>query len=125
MNHLHPVIMAEVERAVADHPDSLITLINPGGVFLYASPSAEHLLGWKPEDVLGRPFMEYVEPADINHLMLAVQDAMLNDRSVDVSMRARKKSGGYQLMRGYSWKLIDPTTDEILILARAEILTED
>jgi PAS domain S-box-containing protein len=122
MNHLHPAVMAEVERTAADHPDSLVTLINSGGVFLYASPSAAKLLGWKPEDVLGRPFMEFVEPADINHLMLAVQDAMLNERSVAVSMHARKKSGGYQLMRGYSWKLVDPITDEILILARAEVI---
>jgi PAS domain S-box-containing protein len=120
MSHPHPDIIAEAARTAAAHPKALVTLIDVSGIFHYVSESAVSLVGYEPREAIGKPFIQFVDPTYIDHLALAIQDALLNERSVTITMRAKVKSGGFRALRGFAQKLVDPATDEIFILSRAE-----
>jgi PAS domain S-box-containing protein len=122
MSNPHADILAEAARTAAAHPKALVTLIDLDGVFHYVSPSAVTIVGFTPAEAIGRPFIEFVDPAYIDHLALAIQDALLNEQSVAITMRSKVKSGGYRTLRGFARRLIDPDTEEIFLLSQAEAI---
>src|SRR5829696_396677 len=114
------VIMDEVKRVEAEHPQALVTLLTPLGKIIYTAPACESLIGYTAAELTGRNFAQYIHPGDIPHALLALQDAMLNEQSVEVAARARHKHGKYMKVRGFAWKVIDPTTDQVYLLSCSE-----
>src|SRR6266536_2435181 len=113
MSHPHPDILAEATRIAATHPKALVTLIDLNGIFHYVSPSAVALVGYEPAEAVGKPFIGFVDPAYIDHMALAIQDALLNEQSVAITMRSKVKSGGYRTFHGFARRITDPDTEEI------------
>ena len=64
------------------HASDLITVIGLDGTISYQSPSIERLLGYAPDDVMGRPFAELVHPSDGSRVreMLADGAAVADDQ---------------------------------------------
>ncbi|MBY0118675.1 PAS domain S-box protein [Paenibacillus xylanexedens] len=54
----------EKYQVLADHAQDLITTCAKDGELLYVSPSVYTLLGYKPEEVIGRSFKDYCYPGD-------------------------------------------------------------
>jgi diguanylate cyclase (GGDEF)-like protein/PAS domain S-box-containing protein len=51
-------------RLLAENASDLITSIDPNGVRTYVSPSCRTLLGFEPEELVGRPAIDIVHPDD-------------------------------------------------------------
>ena len=52
-------------RALIENAQDLTSLATPEGVILYLSPSAEHILGYVPDDMIGRDaFAHTIHPDD-------------------------------------------------------------
>jgi PAS domain S-box-containing protein len=50
-------------RLIAEHTSDVISLIDlKTGHYIYTSPSVENALGWRPDEVIGRPFGGFSEP---------------------------------------------------------------
>jgi PAS domain S-box-containing protein len=82
-------------RLLAENVRDMISRHNPDGVFLYASPSCRPLLGYKPEDLLGRSLTEYVHPEDLRGILRhhpTLFDALAAGA---VAYRVRKSDGTY------------------------------
>ncbi|MEK4272065.1 PAS domain S-box protein [Paenibacillus sp. FSL R7-0026] len=54
----------EKYQVLADHAQDLITTCATDGELLYVSPSVYTLLGYKPEEVIGKSFKDYCYPGD-------------------------------------------------------------
>jgi PAS domain S-box-containing protein len=82
-------------RLLAENVRDMISRHNSDGVFVYASPSCRALLGYKPEDLLGRSLTEYVHPEDLRGILR--QHSTLFDALAagTVAYRARKSDGTY------------------------------
>jgi diguanylate cyclase (GGDEF)-like protein/PAS domain S-box-containing protein len=52
-------------RLLAENAGDLITSIDPHGIRTYVSPSCRTLLGYEPEELIGRKAVEIVHPEDI------------------------------------------------------------
>lgn len=52
-------------RSIIESVSDFISIIQPDGEIRYPSPSVETLLGLKPEDVTGQPFIALVHPEDV------------------------------------------------------------
>ena len=61
------------------HASDLITVLDPELRVTYQSPSVERVLGYSSDDVLGRPFTDFVATADRVRLARLVSDAMAAD----------------------------------------------
>ncbi len=57
------------------HASDLITVIGPDGTITYQSPSIERLLGYDPEDVVGRRFDELLHHSDGDRVREMLADA--------------------------------------------------
>ena len=51
-------------RLIAEHSGDVIVLTDMEGMLRYVSPSAERVLGWRPEDMIGRCTTEFVYSED-------------------------------------------------------------
>lgn len=62
----------------------------------------EKVLGWKPAEVEGRPFIEFVHPDDVGRATRAGRKALLRGPLTGLEIRLRHRDGGY---RNIEWSL--------------------
>ncbi|MFM6195159.1 MAG: PAS domain S-box protein [Planktothrix sp.] len=55
----------QLYRLMADHSTDLISRHTPEGIYLYASPASRSLLGYEPEELVGRSADELFHPEDL------------------------------------------------------------
>jgi PAS domain S-box-containing protein len=52
-------------RSIAERAFDIILLIDDGGRITYASPALQQIMGYDPDEVTGKTFLEFVSPADL------------------------------------------------------------
>jgi PAS domain S-box-containing protein len=52
-------------RALIDHAQDVVGVLAPDGTILYESPAVERVLGFRPEELEGRPGLAFVHPDDV------------------------------------------------------------
>jgi PAS domain S-box-containing protein len=55
-------------RSVLQHGTDIFTILEADGTIRYVSPSIERVLGYKPEELLGRDAFDYVHPEDLERV---------------------------------------------------------
>src|SRR5690242_21688020 len=58
------VYLAAFQQLVLERSHDLITVTDPVGTIIYASPSWQTVLGWEPDSLVGTPATELVHPDD-------------------------------------------------------------
>jgi two-component system sporulation sensor kinase A len=109
----------ELYRILTENSMDLITKTDLNGIYLYVSPVCEQILGYKPEELVGRSSYHLVHKEDlekytINHLHLTdIQTKALN------TFRMRKKNGDYIFLESLSNAFIKSNNDvEIISVSR-------
>jgi diguanylate cyclase (GGDEF)-like protein/PAS domain S-box-containing protein len=62
--------------SLVQHSSDLITVLAPDATVVYQSPAIERVLGWKPEEIVGRRLDELLEAADRSRLARMVADGV-------------------------------------------------
>src|SRR5437660_480890 len=57
------VYLAAFQQLVLERTHDLITVLNPSGTIVYASPSWQAMTGWDPDGLVGTPILELVDDA--------------------------------------------------------------
>lgn len=65
-------------RVLLENSHDLIHVLSLKGTFLYVSPSVERLLGYKPEEMLGRSISEFCHPSDVVPVFRELKDSTSN-----------------------------------------------
>lgn len=81
-------------RALAESTFDMFCETDIGGNYLYISPNNEKLLGFKPEEFIGRNFSEFVHPEDIPAAFNAFQKGLQGLRA-EATLRFRHRDGHY------------------------------
>lgn len=77
-------------RLLAENASELIALQAPDGTFLYASPAAERLTGYTPEELLKLSAFELIHPEDTETVRTSHRAALSGEhRSVEYRLRHR------------------------------------
>ncbi|WNS42942.1 PAS domain S-box protein [Paenibacillus sp. MMS20-IR301] len=63
---LSPQADEKLYRLIADHIRDIVYLATPGGVCRYCSPSVLEVLGYKPEELIGRNLRSLIHPEDLD-----------------------------------------------------------
>ncbi|MDF2669508.1 MAG: hypothetical protein K0R67_1814, partial [Paenibacillus sp.] len=85
--------LLEVEQLftlISDHAMDIISYITPDGITQYCSPSVRDLLGYEPEEVIGKNNFQFYHPGD----MKALKSKPISDHDV-YTYRVRHKNGTY------------------------------
>jgi diguanylate cyclase (GGDEF)-like protein/PAS domain S-box-containing protein len=63
-------------RALIEQGTDLVSIIDSGGIYKYASPSHQWLMGYRPEDLVGKNILDFIHPQDKKQLLIAWQPAL-------------------------------------------------
>jgi len=92
----HPVLaQARQSHVIAEHLSDLVMRIGLDGTIRYASLSARRVLGWEPDDLVGRQIAEFWHPDDPPGVVAPV---VADPHEVVTSMRRFRRSDG-----SYAW----------------------
>ncbi|MBW4496058.1 MAG: PAS domain S-box protein [Oscillatoria princeps RMCB-10] len=88
-------------RSVAENVSDLICRHSPQGNFLDVSPASSNLLGYEPEELLGRSAVEFFHPDDAP------------DTGIKATRRIRHRHGHYIALETASRTIRNPHTSEV------------
>ena len=96
-------------RALIENASDGITVLDPDGRIIYETPSAEHLLGYKPEEMIGRYAGDFTRPEDVAPLIDKIRRALENPQEVQtIRVRARRRDGSTINVEAVGRRLRDP-----------------
>jgi PAS domain S-box-containing protein len=95
-------------RQITNNTLDLICEIDPYGIFLYASPSFQTVLGHDPAALIGQSVLEYTHPDDQVRAAMTLQQ-MVTQRSIGerVELRVRHADGHYLWVESISQFVFD------------------
>lgn len=110
-------------RLLAEHSTDLISRHTLNGVYLYASPAAQRLLGYHPHELLGRQVHHLVHPMD-QPTFTQLHQRLLTDTTCKherLTYRMRRQDGSYCWFETTSEVIRDRTSgmvQEIIAISR-------
>lgn len=85
-------------REMVENINDVIYLISPDGVVTYVSPVIHSLIGYSPDDIVGKPFMRFVHPDDYG--LMSRKFAMKKQiEGSPTECRLTCRDGSYRLVR--------------------------
>ncbi|OJU09308.1 MAG: hybrid sensor histidine kinase/response regulator [Caulobacterales bacterium 68-7] len=104
---------------VWDNSRDLLVVVDADGVYRAASPAWFRLLGFRPEELVGRPYTEFVEPEDLSASAAVFAEAVKERSLGNFENRHRHKDGGW---RWISWQT---STEDGLVYGYGRDVTEE
>ncbi|MFM2082849.1 MAG: hypothetical protein RL380_1540, partial [Verrucomicrobiota bacterium] len=98
---------------LATNSTDIISRHNPLGVYLYASPACLSLLGYQPEDLLGRELATIQHPEDITATRQAFHNLLDHEQTVTHNHRLRRQDGTHLWVETTARALRDPHTRHV------------
>ena len=97
-------------RSLIDNSSDLITIIDESGKIQYQSPSLQRLLGYEPEQRVGRSVFELIHPGDVGRVEQALRLAVTaGNRQETVVCRLQHRDG--------SWRVLETVGSNMLAAA--------
>ncbi len=90
----------ELFRSLIEHLSDVISILAPDGTMLYASPSVERLLGWKPEELVGAPSFALVHGDDLKAVQRSFALIVHGGESGALEFRLRHRDGSWRTVEG-------------------------
>ena len=103
-------------RLLADHGTDLITRFGPDCQRTYVSPASERLLGYLPEELIGRDPRDAVHPDDLQVVTANLDTLFGYGQAPPVSYRALRKDGSFVWVEAAGRKL--PGASEYIVTTR-------
>ena len=94
-------------RTLIENSSDAIALVDGDGTILYESPSAERLLGYRPEELVGVNLYELVRPDDMGSVTeVFTHLAASPGEVVTTQLRYRRKDGSWCVLEGVGKNLL-------------------
>lgn len=117
----------EIQRhylLLAEHTTDLITKYTQDGICTYASPTSEKVLGYHPEELIGKPVFHFFHPDDLKSKRRFFTK-LLDKPKDSVCYRVRRKDDSYIWLETTSKAIIDNESGETIeVVAVSRDITE-
>jgi PAS domain S-box-containing protein/putative nucleotidyltransferase with HDIG domain len=95
-------------RAWIENSSDLVTVVGLDGTIQYESPSIEHLLGYKPEELIGANAFDFLHPDDRERVMkIFAQNIQNSESATSVEFRTRHRDGSWRVFEGLGRAYLD------------------
>jgi two-component system sensor histidine kinase BarA len=95
-------------RTMIENALDIVTIVDQDGVIRYESPSVEKLLGFRPEELVGKSAFEFVHPDDLSGVLEIFAGSLSNSGPTPAAeARFRHKDGSWRVLEGVSLNLMD------------------
>jgi diguanylate cyclase (GGDEF)-like protein/PAS domain S-box-containing protein len=85
----------ELYRFITENTTDVISYIIPTGDYEYISPSCQHILGYSPNEIVGKNIYHFFHPEEMETLAQLVAEAKTNFDFASFPHRFRKKDGHF------------------------------
>ena len=94
-------------QALVEHSRELVSINDPDGRVSYISPSVTYILGWTPDQIVGRHGADFVHPDEARRIADGLRDKTTHtDPTAPVQFRFKHADG--------SWRWLEATTTNLL-----------
>lgn len=112
-------------RFISENITDFISIIDNDGKFLYASPSAEKVLGYTPEELIGEGSIYVIHPEDVPKFIEDVlEKAVFEKKEAQLRYRILSKKGEYYWVETYFKPIIDARNETTSIICSTRDVTE-
>ncbi|ERE78174.1 aryl hydrocarbon receptor nuclear translocator 2-like protein [Cricetulus griseus] len=95
-------------------PTEFLSRHNSDGIITFVDPRCISVIGYQPQDLLGKDILEFCHPEDQSHLRESFQQVVkLKGQVLSVMYRFRTKNREWLLIRTSSFTFQNPYSDEI------------
>src|SRR5437870_4436685 len=95
-------------RSLIENASDIVTIVGDNGVFRYASPSVERVLGYGPAELLERSAFELVHPEDIALVAEALARAIQRPNAPQLAeFRFRHRDGSWRVLEAVGQARVD------------------
>ncbi|HVU14641.1 MAG TPA: PAS domain S-box protein, partial [Phototrophicaceae bacterium] len=108
-------------RLIAENATDLISVQTPDGVFLYASPASNALLGYEPEELIGHSLYEFLHPEDGDRVRRVRRQALETPGVTTIAYRFRVKDGSYTWLESASRVVNNAATGIQVVTASRDV----
>ncbi|MGG3560540.1 PAS domain S-box protein [Neobacillus rhizosphaerae] len=109
-------------KIIAEHSSDMIRLVSTDGLVQYASPAHHSLLGYDPDDLIGKPFFINIHPEDVAAVRASFEEMVAEPRTYMLEYRKLQKDGGEPI---YIEAHCDPFFDEDGRLLQYVVVSRD
>ncbi len=82
-------------RLLAENATDMISRLDDKAKFTYMSPASESILGYLPEEMIGKFAFEFIHEDDLHFINYAYEQLISNQESIIIIYRKRRKDGLY------------------------------
>ncbi len=111
-------------RALIEHDNDMIAILNERGIITYFSPSTTRIMGYEPDNMLGVNWQSFVHPEDVERVTKLLEPlfsvaATVNKRVIGIETRIQHKDGGWRLIEAtFTNLLLEPSVRGVVVNAR-------
>ncbi len=88
-------------RVLVDNAADVIGVLDTAGRMQFVSPSVRRTLGWEPDELAGRPVLEFVHPDDVEPVRAHLGEAMAEGSLSPLErIRVRHRDGSWRIFEG-------------------------
>ncbi|MCP4541667.1 MAG: PAS domain S-box protein [Chloroflexi bacterium] len=97
-------------RLLIENALDAITVLNGDGTIRYQSPAVERILGYAPEDMVGKAISEFVHPDDLPDLARTFDDVLQGPNATPpIEVRFQHQDGSWHILESICSKLAEST----------------
>ncbi|MGH7491393.1 MAG: PAS domain S-box protein [bacterium] len=111
-------------RTLIENTSDIVSVVNADATIRYESPSLERVLGYKPEDKIGKDAFEFIHPEDVARLRESFAEIIKTPGAIrSAEYRARHRNGTWRFFETVG-KSICNETGSIMIVANSRDTTD-
>lgn len=109
-------------RSLIENLTDIISILAPDGTAIYESPSLEHNLGYKPEELIGKNILTFIHPEDAPEVTEYFASAMQSTEAVSpIEYRFRHKNKSWRILESVGKPFNDPINGLVAVINSRDI----
>jgi two-component system cell cycle sensor histidine kinase/response regulator CckA len=111
-------------RLITDNMLDMVSQVNLEGNHVYVSPAHKRVLGYEPEELVGKSILDLLHPVDVERVAGAIQAALQTREPARVEFRYRHADGHYLWLESVGKLLLDDDGSPIGAVFSGRDITE-
>lgn len=109
-------------RLMIENSSDVITVLDANGTVLYGSPSLERVLGYSPDELIGRNLFDFIHPEDRAGARVVLAEALSqHGKPVAFDIRLHHQNGSWRFVESTGSNQIDTRGVEGIVLNSRDI----
>jgi len=104
-------------RSLIQNSGVLISIQNPDGTIVYVTPSVQDILGYQPQDLIGKTLWDLIDERDIARVQNSLNELLKTEnQSIVIEYRCRHQNGCWRFLQSTMKNLLnEPSIQGILL----------